>query len=111
MAKKTEFELVRFGFFSTIFVVSKSTNPGISELINYSSVSYKIAKKSTPILPPRSLMYGFLCFPFVIAEELDSETQVNVRQLYMPKHWAAFERLVVFNAADSRLYYSEKRPL
>ena len=110
LAKKTGFEHVRFGFFSTIFVISKSANPSISELIDYSSVSYKIAKKSTPILPPRGMMYGFGCFPFVIAEELDNETQVNIRQLDMPKHWGAFEKLVVFHVADSNLYYSERRP-
>jgi hypothetical protein len=111
LAKKTEFGLVRFGFFSTIFIISKHTNPGISDLVNYSSVCYKIAKKSTPLLTLRGFMYGFLCFPFVITEELDDETCVSIKQLDMPKHWAATERLVVFNVADTQLYYSEKRPL
>ncbi|MBN2543350.1 hypothetical protein JXI42_10840 [bacterium] len=111
LAKKTEFALIRFGFFSTIFVISRSANPSISDLINYSSVCYKIAKKSTPLLPPRSFMYSFLCFSCVIAEELDDETCISIKQLDIPKHWAATERLVVYNVADSQLYYSEKRPL
>ena len=86
LAKKTEFNLFRGGLFSTIFVISSSTTPRITDLIGYSSVCYKVAKKSTLLLPPRGLMYGFGCFPFVIAKELDNKTQVYIRQLDMPKH-------------------------
>jgi hypothetical protein len=53
----------------------------------------------------------FLCFPVVIAENLEYETITFIKQLDMPKHWASLERLVVFNLADSKLYYSAKRPL
>ena len=56
-------------------------------------------------------MYSFICIPVVIAEELDDETKDNITQLDFPKHWAALEKLVVFNLADSSLYYSKKRPL
>ena len=111
LAKKTEFGIIRFGFFSTIFIISKHTNPGISDLVNYSSVCYKIAKKSTPLLPPRGLMYGFACFPVVVIDELNDETRSSIQQLDIPKHWGASEKLVVFNMADMQLYYSEKRPL
>jgi hypothetical protein len=110
LAKKTEYKLIRGGFFSTIFVISWYANPGMPDLVKYSSHCYKIAKKTTPFLPPRGMMYGFYCFPVVIADELDVETQGNIRQLDFPRHWAASEKLVVFNLSDSQLYYSKKRP-
>lgn len=110
LAKRTKFELRRFGFFSTIVIISLHTNPGLSELMNISSVCFKIAQKSIPIHPPRGIFYGFLCLPLAVAETISDETGVSIRQLDMPKHWAAFERLVVFNGVDSKLYYSEKKP-
>jgi hypothetical protein len=82
----TEFSFTRGGFFSVIFMISSSTNPRITDLIDYSSVCYKIAKKSTRLLPPRGLMYGFGCFPVVIIDELDDETRAYIRQLDIPKH-------------------------
>ena len=55
-------------------------------------------------------MYGFICFPVVITDELDDKTQADIRQLDFPRHWGASEKLVAFNLADSSLYYSQKRP-
>ena len=110
LAKKTEFEFIRFGFVSTVFIISRHASPEISDLERYSSVCYKIARKSNRIHPPRGFMYGFLCFPVVITEKLNEKTTTFIRHLDMPKHWAASERLVVINMSDSKLYYSEKRP-
>jgi hypothetical protein len=111
VAKRTKFELEKFGFITTLFLFAKFTNPDVHLLSDFSAKSFNYAKKASGIHPPRGLCFGIVCFPVAIADSIDNDAAEAIRKGVFPKHWAAFEKLVVFSLELKTLYYSETTPM
>ena len=110
VARKTKFEIERFGFSTTIFIFGRFTTPDMPLLTDFSVKSFKYAKKTSGIHPPYGLLYVLVCFPVAIADSIDIYTAEAIRKKEPPKHWAAFEKLAVFSLEHRMLYYSEASP-
>jgi|WetSurMetagenome_2_1015567.scaffolds.fasta_scaffold218274_1 hypothetical protein len=110
MARKTTFEMGRYGFFSMAFVFSKLGNPDFDQLKEVSSKSYKYAKGVNWLHPPPGFLYGLLCIPVVIADFLSYYTINDIRQKSLPIYWGASVKLAVFDLSKQKLYYCETNP-
>ncbi len=110
-ARKTRFQIERFGFFTTYFLFARFTTPDIRLLCNFSTKSFRYAKKTSGIHPPRGLFYGIICFPVAITDSIDKNTADIIRKMEFPRHFAAFEKLVVFSLDNEVLHYSDKTPI
>jgi hypothetical protein len=101
VAKRTLFERERLSLFNTIFLFSKFQNPDFQALKNFSKKSYKYARnKYFNLYLPPILFWGLKCFPVAIVDSIDKETDDSVRFNTPPRHFGAFEKLVVFNVKN-----------
>jgi hypothetical protein len=107
VAKRTSFELVKFGLVSTFFIFGRFNKPDIDTLWDFSNKSFKCANRMSGIHPPRSLFYGLIVFPMVIVDSIYERTAIFIRHKEPPKHGAATEKLVVFSLEAKTLYYCE----
>jgi hypothetical protein len=106
-AKKTKFEIERFGLISTFFLFSRIIDPDIFTLRKFSSRSYEYARKGSIKFLPRGLFYGFLCIPVAIVESINPVTAELIKNMEPPRHFAASEKLVVFSLKSQTLTYCE----
>ncbi|OGN95553.1 MAG: hypothetical protein A2Y89_02090 [Chloroflexi bacterium RBG_13_51_18] len=108
VARQTKFVMGRFGLLTTFFVFSKLETSDIHTLKDFSTKAFNHARKTRGIFPPRGFGYGFLCFPVAIVDSVNTETTEYIRGKEPQKHWAAFEKLVVFSLDSKTLYYCEE---
>ena len=110
IAKRKRFEMERFGFFTTIFLFSSLNNPSLKVLNDFSTKSFQYAIQSDKLHFTRGFLYGILCIPVAIIDDVDEDMIKVIHNSDFPKHWAASEKLVVFSTKTNGLYYSEKTP-
>ena len=110
IAKKTQFLMKRGGFFTTFFMIAKVNNPDITLLNDFSTMAFQYAKKKSGIHPPRGCLYGLRCFPTVIVNSINRDTENYIRNMNIPRHWSASEKLVVFKLDTKTLHHSEQNP-
>jgi hypothetical protein len=111
LARRTRFELTKFGFSETFFVFRTFETITADALRKFSSDAFDLARQSKTIPLPRGIFESVWCFAVAIAERADSGVTDSVRNDAPTKHWAAAEIPVVFNQTEGRLYYFEKTPL
>ena len=111
LARRTRFEITKFGFSETFFVFRKFESISTDALRRFSSDAFDLAKQSKTIPLPCGLFESVWCFAVAITNHADSAATDSVRNDAPTKHWAAAEIPVVFNQTERRLYYFEKTPL
>jgi len=110
VAKRTKFEVDKFGFTTTIFQLAKFPSVDSHPLTNFSVKSFKYAGKVS-IPWPRGFLYSIVCFPVAIVDDIDTDITEFIRNKEPPKHWAAFEMPVVYSLSSRMLYYCEATPI
>jgi hypothetical protein len=105
IAKKTKKETIRYGLFNTSFLFSILDKPDLDTLEHFSSVSFRFSLKTSGFHPPRGLFYGLLVIPVAIVSSIDDSIVKSIQNNEPPKHFAAFEKLVVVSLENSSLYY------
>jgi hypothetical protein len=111
VARRTKFETERFGLFSTFLLFSRIVHPDIGSLEKFSSQSFSCARKKSIVFLPRGFGYSFLCIPVAVVDSISPETAESIQKREPPKHFAAFEKLVIFSLETNKLYYCEITPM
>ena len=111
VARRTRFELTKFGFSETFFIFREFASIDAAALRKFSADAFALAKRSKAVPLPCGLLECVWCFAVAIAGRVESAVADSVRNDAPTKHWAAAEIPVVLNQAEGRLYYFEKTPL
>jgi hypothetical protein len=110
-ARKKRFQLTKFGMWETFFVfrqLGQLDRAGLQALMG-GATAFAFENRSVAL--PRGLFAGMATFGVALAQSVDAATALAVREEAPPKHWAANEIPVVFDAGANRLYYFEKTPV
>jgi hypothetical protein len=107
VAKRTKFEIERFSFCTTFFLFAEFDTLDFSTLEEYSAKSFKYSLKLSGIHPLRVILYNLLTIPVALVNSIDDRTVRLVRKQEPPRHWKAFEKMVVFSLESKTLYYCE----
>ena len=111
IAKRTRFEIEKFGFATTSYLFARFHALDMDELRDFSAISFKYAEKTYGITIPRIIVYSITCFPVAIVDTIDNDTAETIRSNAPPKHFAAFEMPVVYSLASGALYYCAVTPM
>jgi hypothetical protein len=118
VAKRTRYEIDKFGFAATSYLFARFSSPDISSLRDFSKISFKYALRAGGIIPlaggirlPRGLYVSVWCYPVAIVDDIDKGTSEAIRSQAPPKHFMAFEMLVVYSLASGTLYYCDITPI
>jgi len=118
VAKRTIYEIDKFGYAATFYLFARFSAPDISSLRDFSRISFKYALHSGGIIPfaggirlPRGFFFSICCFPVAIVNDIDKDTSEAIRSKGPPKHMAAFEMPVVYSLASGKLHYCEITPM
>jgi hypothetical protein len=118
VAKRTRFEIDKFGFMAASFFFARFSAPGINELRHFSKMAFKCASRAGGILPigggirvPRMPYVSVGCYPVAIVDDIDEGTAKAIRSQAPPKHFIAFEMPVAYSLASGTLYYCEITPM
>lgn len=110
VAKRTRFELDKFGFFDTLFMFNEDCPPEISALRGLSRDCLDYALKKSRIPLPRGFLRGLVCYSVALVDQLDAITAETIRTQDPPRHWAAFEFLIAYERNTDQLHYLERTP-
>lgn len=106
VAKRTVFDTQRFGaFFNTYFLFSMIRPPEKETLKAFSHECYNYAKKEFRLYLPPILFWGLRCFPVAIVDSISNEVKNYVSFSEPPRHFGAFEKLVVFSLDTQMIYF------
>jgi hypothetical protein len=120
VAKRTRFEIDKFGFMTTSFFFARFSAPDIdiNELKHFSKIAFKFASRAGGILPigggirvPRMPYFSISCYPVAVVNEIDESVARAFRSQAPPKHFMAFEMPVVYSLKSQELYYCEVTPI
>jgi len=118
VAKRTRFEIDKFGFAATSYLFARFSSPDIGSLRSFSKISFQYALRAGGIIPiaggiclPRGLYVSVGCYPVAIVDDIDKDTAETIRSQAPPKHFMAFEMPVVYSMASGTLYYCEITPM
>jgi hypothetical protein len=109
VARRTRFELTKFGFCETIFVFRSFEHLTKPALRSFSADAFRCAMKKCVVPLPRGLFECVLCFPVAMVRFADNDAVASLRNEAPPKHWAAAEMPVLCGAGVTA--YFEKTPL
>jgi hypothetical protein len=116
VAKRTMYEIDKFGFVATFYLFARFSSLDISSLRDFSKNSFKYAERASGIplaggIPlPRGIFFSVWCYPVVIVDDIDKDTSETIRSKAPPKHLSAFEMAVVYSLASGTLHYCEITP-
>jgi hypothetical protein len=111
VARRTRFELTKFGFSESFFVFCEFDRLTTAEVREFSADAYRYAKQHKTIPLPCGLFESVWCYAIALAEAVDEATLDSIRSETPPKHWASAEIPVIYDQARHRLFYFEKTPL
>jgi hypothetical protein len=111
VARRSRFELTKFGFYETFFVFAEFSTLNTDVMRPFSADAFRCAKQHKKIPLPCGLFEGVCCFAIAVTQAVDEATQQSVRNEKPPKHWAAGEIPVVYDQVQGKLYYFERTPL
>lgn len=111
VAKKTRFELTKFGYSETFFCFAEIPSPTINNLQKFSSDCFKYAKEFRSIPLPCGLFESVWCFSVAIVDGIEMPVSLALRNEAPPKHWAAAEIPVVYDLSSNSLCYFQKTPV
>ena len=111
IARRSRFELTKFGFSETFFIFTEFDSLNAPALRAFSSKAFQCAKKIRKIGLPCGLFESVWCYAVAIAPVVDDEIWNAVRNESPSKHWAAAEIPVVYDSTHKKLGYFEKTPI
>ena len=111
VARRTRFELTKFGFSESFFVFCAFDRLTTAEVREFSADAYRYAKQHKKIPLPCGLFESVWCYAIALAEAVDEATLDSIRFETPPKHWASAEIPVVYDEGRGKLFYFEKTPL
>jgi hypothetical protein len=111
IARRSRFELTKFGFSETFFIFAEFDSLNIPTLREFSSKAFQCAKKIRKIGLPCGLFESVWCYAVAIAPVVDDATCNAVGNESPPKHWAAAEIPVIYDSTRKKLCYFEKTPI
>lgn len=111
VATKKSFQPTKFGMWEDFFVFREYPHVDLATLGAFmrDAVAYTFANRRVSL--PRGLGAGLTTYGVSLAGSVDVGTVQAVRNETPPKHWAANEIPVVYDAAANHLYYFEKTPM
>jgi hypothetical protein len=107
-ARRSRFEVTKFGFAETFFVFDAFPEIDMAGLHSFSDTSFRYALSAKTIPLPRGLFEAVFCFPVAVVPQVQASTGETVRNEAPRRHWSSFEMPVIFETASSTLYYYEK---
>ncbi len=111
VARRTRFELTKFGFSETFFIFAEFGSLNISTLRTFSTKAFQCAKEIRKIGLPCGFFEGVFCYAVAIARVVDEATENAIRNDSPPKHYSALENPVVYDLTRKKLFYFEKTPI
>jgi hypothetical protein len=111
VARRSRFELTKFGFSETFFVFAEFDSLNTLALRTFSSKAFHCAKEIRKIGLPCGLFEGVFCYAVAIARLVDYATVNALQNECPPKHWAAAEIPVVYDLIGKKPYKFEKTPI
>ncbi|HMF12383.1 MAG TPA: hypothetical protein VKE94_08755 [Gemmataceae bacterium] len=111
VARRSRFEVTKFGFSETFFVFGQFDELGTPEVREFSALAYQYAKQHKRIPLPCGLFESVWCYAVAVAKSVDERTLDSIRSETPPKHWASAEIPVIYDQSRRKLFYFEKTPL
>jgi hypothetical protein len=109
-ARRSRFQLSKFGNYETFFVFSNLGVPDIGTMTAFSTAAFDYAKRNKKSGLPCGLFEAVACFCVAIVGAAPQDLVYSIRGNTPAKHWSAFEIPVVFDASQGQLHYLEKTP-
>lgn len=111
VARRSRFEVTKFGFYETFFVFAEFGAFTISVMQRFSRDAFHYASRHKKIPLPCGLFEGICCFAVAIAPSVDEAVKESIQNGTPPKHWAATEFPVVYDCKRKELFYFERTPV
>jgi hypothetical protein len=110
-ARKTRFELTKFGFAENFFTFLEFDRLTSDMLRRFSADAFRCAKRNCVVPLPCGLGESVWSFAVAMAKSVDDAALASVRFDKPAMHFAAAEIPVVYDQAQNRVWYFEKTPL
>jgi hypothetical protein len=110
VAKRTRFELTKFGFSETFFVFERFGSLDLDSLKAFSANCFGYATKAKSIPLPRGIFESVWCFPVALVDGIDAAVSEAVRSQAPSRHWSSAEMPVIYDVGSGTLHYFEKTP-
>jgi hypothetical protein len=111
VARRSRFELTKFGFSESFFIFREFDRLTTAEIRAFSADAYLCAKKYKKIPLPCGLFESVFCYSVAVAKTVEEPTLDSIRSEMPSNHWASAEIPVVYDQARGKLFYFEKTPL
>jgi hypothetical protein len=111
VARRTRFELTKFGFSESFFVFGEFDELTTPEVREFSADAYRYAKRHKTIPLPCGLFESVWSYAVALARSVDERTLDSIQSETPPKHWASAEIPVIYDQSRRKLFYFEKTPL
>jgi hypothetical protein len=111
VARRSRFEVTKFGFSETFFIFSEFDRLRIRDIREFSEDAYHYAMGHKTIPLPCGLFESVWSYAVALAKSVDEQVLDSIRSETPPKHWASAEIPVVYDQSRRKLYYFEKTPL
>jgi hypothetical protein len=111
VATRKSFQATKFGMWETFFVFRDYPHVDLDTLGAFmrDAVAYTFGNRRVGL--PRGLGAGMTTYGVSLGSTVDAATAQSVRNEAPPKHWAATEVPVVYEASTNRLHYFERTPM
>jgi hypothetical protein len=110
-ARRSRFELSKFGMAETFFVFAEIPNLTPSVIQQFSTAAFEFANRNKTVPLPNGFFVALFCYAVAITENLHPETLGFITGTTPIKHWSAFEMPVAMDLANGNLAYFEKTPV
>jgi hypothetical protein len=111
VARRSKFELTKFGFADYCFVFGLAPELNADSLRAFSAKSFELSLKLKTNPLPRGLFASVWCYPVLITENVSESMIQTISNEPPTKHWSAAEIPVIFDSAKNQLHYFQKTPL
>jgi hypothetical protein len=111
VARRSRFELTKFGFSETFFLFAEFDALNPDRMRRFSADAFRTAKQLRKIGLPCGLFESVWSYAVAMCPTVDEATRQAVQNEAPPKHWAAAEIPVIYDSTQGKLYYFEKTPL
>ena len=111
VARRTRFEIAKFGFHETFFIFAEFSYLETEGLRHFSADAFRCANERKIISLPCGWFEMVSCFAVAVTQMVDEATQQSVREEAPSKHFAALEIPVVYDQGKGKLSYFERTPL
>ena len=110
-ARRTRFEITKFGMSETFFVFGDVPVVNPDSLNAFADAAYRFSIQSKTVPLPNGWFESVWCYAVAITQGLHPQAAEWVRATAPPKHWGSGEMRAVFDAATGQLVYFEGTPV